>query len=219
VIIIILKRIGTESGKQYEADISSRFVAFVIDYAVIRLIHDNVLFLVMVSTPYYIPGALSLPYLAPYFPITLFTLPFSLTFEFFNYYLLYLLVWLMYVDFLWSMPILFSTITVIIFAFFYFFSCDAFLKGRTIGKAILKTKSVGAGGQALSFKDVVLNALGKSFLLLWDLVIGFIAKSVSSTREGSRQIRITQQLTNVSVIDLKYEEKQEDEFWLDDNAV
>ncbi|QDI89543.1 RDD family protein [Candidatus Nitrosopumilus sp. SW] len=58
--------------------------------------------------------------------------------------------------------------------FFVYWSVLEYKTGQTIGKKILNLKSVNMNGKAPSLKGVLISSFGKSFLLPFDVVLGWI---------------------------------------------
>lgn len=87
--------------------------------------------------------------------------------------------------------------TIIGIVYFWFF--EAFNNGQSLGKMVMKLRTVDAitfgkinPGQAL------LHVIGKEIFLLIDLIIGSIGQTQDP--KGKNQIRLTQKLANTSVI-------------------
>ncbi len=94
-----------------------------------------------------------------------------------------------------------TSVLVAIFGFLYFFVCDAFFEGKTVGRLILGLKTNHESkDRALSFGEAGVNAIGKAFLLL-DLILGQLISVFDSRNPELKQVRLTQKLTRVVTID------------------
>ncbi|MFX0135510.1 MAG: RDD family protein [Candidatus Hodarchaeota archaeon] len=94
--------------------------------------------------------------------------------------------------------ILFAYLIIHIIGFLYFWLQESFFKGQTLGKSVLKLKTVDEKSfEATSMSKYVINNLIKSsILLILDVIIGIIINRNSS----QKQIRITQNLSKTLVI-------------------
>ncbi|MHA7734172.1 RDD family protein [Nitrosopumilus sp. S6] len=66
--------------------------------------------------------------------------------------------------------------------FFVYWSILEYKTGQTIGKKILNLKSVNMHGKSPNFKSVLISSFGKSFLLPFDVVLGWILTNQNRQR-------------------------------------
>ncbi|TFH03833.1 MAG: hypothetical protein E4H14_15985, partial [Candidatus Thorarchaeota archaeon] len=93
--------------------------------------------------------------------------------------------------------------------FLYFFVFDAFFEGKTVGRLLLRLKTVHSSKKrTLSPGEAVVNAIGKTFLLL-DLFLGTLLSLADSHNRGLRQLRLTQRLASVVTMNIHYDMSEE----------
>lgn len=68
-------------------------------------------------------------------------------------------------------PLSYITTSLFFFAYWTFFE---FTKGQSIGKMALKIKTVNVSGKKPELKEVMIESFGKSFLLVIDVILGWI---------------------------------------------
>ncbi|MFX0065445.1 MAG: zinc-ribbon domain-containing protein [Candidatus Hermodarchaeota archaeon] len=193
--IILLKSLVRSD--QYLTGIPNRFAAFMIDFLIIRIIHDNLYYVVWMA--FFSGIGIDLPvqlwYSYQYYFLSFFTI--------FTIFFLLLPLDLVFYLFFPPLFIIWSSFTVYILAFGYFFIFGAFFDGRTIGKIVLKIKSVsGKEERSLTLKEAAIDALAKSLFLAWDIIIG--ALLWARARDDRKQIRLVHRLMKVEVINTKY---------------
>jgi hypothetical protein len=85
-------------------------------------------------------------------------------------------------------------------SFFYFWGCETLAKGQTLGKMLLKIRTVDdVTFQPVSTGRYALHALGKAAFMLIDLIIGLISKNQADPVDNNR-IRATQKISHTVVI-------------------
>ena len=81
---------------------------------------------------------------------------------------------------------------------------DSYGNGKTLGKRMFRVKSINAERGKVNYSEALLNSAGKSLFFLIDLIIGLIVFAINKEEkkaEGKfKQIRLTQQLTNILVV-------------------
>ncbi|MFW9804652.1 MAG: RDD family protein [Candidatus Thorarchaeota archaeon] len=200
-IILIVRRITRPPDQELVAGVSVRVAAFGIDFAIIAVLHEILLSVVAGYPPVIL---FSFLYMGPYaifsFPIMILSVMFSYLFFF-----LYLL-------FPYGIIYFGSTFYIIAVGFGYFLLLESLTRGKTVGKAILRIRTVKRDGKnPISVREGVMNALGKS-VLLWDLIIGLVARSMNASRAEQKQIRATQQLSDVVVVNTRIDSTQQVQF-------
>jgi uncharacterized RDD family membrane protein YckC len=94
---------------------------------------------------------------------------------------------------------------IVVVGFLYFALSESLSHGFTLGKKIFGIRSVSQEDYTPpSVRGVLLNALGKSFIFLWDIVFGVSRQIVQEDGVTLRQIRLTQRLSKVVVINTRY---------------
>ncbi|MHA1929249.1 MAG: RDD family protein [Candidatus Thorarchaeota archaeon] len=174
------------------AKLRRRIVAMVVDIAFLRLVLDLVLgifnpdyisLFIIAGTRFSLDPLVGLLYLvlsigASVLSYLFFYIPFFGGFDFPN-----------------------TALLVAIFGFLYFFVCDAFFEGKTMGRRILKLKTHHESkDRTFSFGEASINAIGKTFLIL-DLILGYLVSVFDSRNPELRQVRLTQKLARVVTID------------------
>jgi uncharacterized RDD family membrane protein YckC len=92
--------------------------------------------------------------------------------------------------------------------FLYFFLFEAYNKGQTIGKIIMKIKTVDAATlNNITMTQAALHVVGKAFFLLIDWIIGEIINEESEKKKS--QLRITQRFSKTAVISIDPKKKLE----------
>ncbi|MHA1637860.1 MAG: hypothetical protein ACTSUB_07585 [Candidatus Thorarchaeota archaeon] len=194
LIVIAIGKIARSVDKTPVASTSVRFVAFVIDFTIISLITE-----IIVSIATQQPSLIVREFISS-FLLGIIVLPVVIVGELISY-LLYIAFLLAPLAFYYSGNIL----ILVLFGFLYFLFFDGIFGGISIGKKVMRIKSVTRiGRNPLTIKEGIINALGKSFLLLFDLAIG-IALPVSSGRDSKqKQIRATQRIADILVVNTRY---------------
>lgn len=197
-IILIVRRITRPPDQELLAGVSVRIAAFGIDFAIIAILND---ILLSVVTGY--PSVILSSFLFTGF-YTIFSLPILIISVMFSYlfFFLYLLI---------PFGIIYfgSTFYVVVVGFAYFLLLESLTRGKTAGKAILRIRTATRdGNNPISVKDGVINALGKS-VLLWDLIIGLVVRSMKASRTEQKQIRVTQQISDVVVVNTRIDSTQQ----------
>jgi len=196
LFIVLLVYLGTKAfssqGDEYIAKLHGRIVSMIIDIAVLRLVIDLVLGILN-------PGYISLFFLAGSIfllnPITSLLSVVLAIIESISNYLFF------YIALIWGINISITSLLVAIFGFLYFFIFDAFFEGRTLGRRVLRLKTLHESkDRTLSFGEAAVNAIGKAFLLM-DLIFGFVVSFMDSRNPGLRQVRLTQKLARAVTID------------------
>jgi hypothetical protein len=203
-IIILIIRQGVKDQKQvYHANLIARTIAVVIDISILRLLSEIVWLLLNPS--YFSVMLYYLSYLrASFFVIPIFIMP--LIGEvisyliFFNPLLGYGL-----------LPSYFgASFLATLFGFFYFFTFDAFLKGKTPGRFLLRLETRHQSKERyLTKKEAYFNAVGKSFLL-FDLILGVIAAVRDPRDDELKQVRFTQRLSGAVTKNAVFKEQETD---------
>ena len=196
LFIVLLVYLSTNAfssqGDEYIAKLHGRIVSMIIDIAVLRLVVDLVLGILN-------PGYISLFFLAVIgFSINplvgLLSVVLAIIESVSNYLFFYIAL-------IWGINISITSLLVAIFGFLYFFIFDAFFEGRTLGRRVLKLKTLHESkDRTLSFGEAAVNAIGKALLLI-DLIFGFLVSLVDSRNAGLRQVRLTQKLARAVTID------------------
>jgi uncharacterized RDD family membrane protein YckC len=201
-VVLIVRRITRPPDPELLAGVSVRIAAFGIDFALIVFIHD-VLLSSVVGSP---SVCLSSIFVTGFDAI--FSLPIMILSVMFSYlfFFLYLLT---------PFGIIYfgSTFYVVAVGFGYFLLLESLTRGKTVGKAILRIRTVRRDGNyPISVREGVINALGKSVLLLWDLIVGLAVRSMKASRTEQKQIRITQQISDVVVVNTRVDSTQQVQF-------
>lgn len=182
-VIYISQRVG----------LRSRIVAMIVDIAIIRLVVDLVL--AFLNPGYYslFTSAVTVFSLNPLASLFIVVMAIG---ESVSSYLFF------YISFFYGVfGVSMTSVLVAIFGFLYFFVCDAFFEGKTVGRRILKLKTHHESkDRALSFGEAGINAIGKAFLLL-DLILGQLISVFDSRNPELKQVRLTQKLARVVTID------------------
>ncbi|MGY5879481.1 MAG: hypothetical protein RTV31_04475 [Candidatus Thorarchaeota archaeon] len=124
-----------------------------------------------------------------------------------------------------------TSVLVAIGGFLYFFVFDTFLEGKTIGRFLLRLKTVHRSKKrTLSPGEASVNAIGKTFLLL-DLFLGTLVSLADSNNRGIRQLRLSQKFARAVTMNIHYDMSEEDnsqsflreerdsgDLWLGDNS-
>jgi hypothetical protein len=198
--ILIVRRITRPPDQELVAGVSVRVAAFGIDFAIIAILHD-----VLMSAVTGYPSVIlfSILYGGFYavfsFPILIFSVMFSYLFFF------------LYLFTPFGIIYFGSTLSVVAVGFGYFL-LESLTRGKTVGKAILRIRTVRRdGNNPISVREGVVNALGKSVLLL-DLIIGLVVRSMKASRMEQKQIRITQQISDVVMVNTRVDSTQQVQF-------
>jgi uncharacterized RDD family membrane protein YckC len=199
--ILIVRRITRPPDQEILAGVSVRIAAFGIDFAIIAILNDV---LASIVTGYPPVILFSFLYTGPY---ALFSLPIMILSVMFSYLFFFL-----YLLFPYGIIYFGSTFYVVAVGFGYFLLLESLTRGKTVGKAILRIRTVTRdGNNPISAREGVMNALGKS-VLLWDLIIGLVARSMNASRAEQKQIRVTQQISDVVVVNTRFDSTQQVQF-------
>ncbi len=86
----------------------------------------------------------------------------------------------------------------------YFIVFDLFFKGNTLGRLAFRIKLRNVDGRTIRFYEILVNDLGKSFLFLFDLILGLILYGISKKPEDGSikpyQIRFMQRLSGLVLV-------------------
>ena len=210
-VILIVRRVTRPLDQELLASTSVRIAAFGIDFALIFIINDILLSIV---TGYPSTVLSSILYTGLFAILSLPLLIFSAIF----FYLLFFLFLLTP----YGIFNLGSSLSIVIVGFGYFLLLDSLTRGKTVGKSILRIRTVKRDGSSpISVREGVLNAFGKSFLLLWDILIGFAVLSLRASYAKRKQFRVMQQISDVVVVNTRIDGTQQDSFegpdWWQDN--
>ena len=81
-------------------------------------------------------------------------------------------------------------------AFFGYWTCFEYTSGQSIGKRVLKIKTVDLSGNRIDVKNAAIESFGKAFLLPIDVILGWIFSN-------NKRQRIFSRISNTIVIKLK----------------
>jgi uncharacterized RDD family membrane protein YckC len=201
-VILIVRRVARPPDQELLASTSVRIAAFGIDFALIYIIND---ILLSIITGYPSTVLTSILYNGLF---AILSLPLLIISAIFSYLLFFLFLLTPYGIFYFS-----SSISIIIVGFGYFLLLDSLTGGKTVGKSILRIRTVKRGSNSpISVREGVLNAFGKSFLLLWDILIGFVVFSLKASHAKRKQFRVMQQISDVVVVNTRTDSTQQDPF-------
>jgi len=192
LIVYLSSKAFSTQGEEYIAKLHGRIVSMIIDIAILRLVIDLVLIILN-------PGYISFFFLAgigfSFNPLTgLLSVVLAIIESVSNYLFFYIAIFL-------GINLSITSLLVAIFGFLYFFIFDAFFEGRTLGRRVLRLKTLHESkDRTLSFGEAAVNAIGKAFLLM-DLIFGFLMSVFDSRNPGLRQVRLTQKLARAVTID------------------
>jgi len=192
LLVYLSSKAFSTQGEEYIAKLYGRIVSMIIDIAILRLVIDLVLAILN-------PGYISLFFLAGTIfslnPIaSLFSVVLAIIESISNYLFFYIAIFL-------GINISITSLLVAIFGFLYFFVFDSFFEGRTLGRRVLRLKTLHESkDRTLSFGEAAVNAIGKAFILM-DLIFGFLVSLMDSRNPGLRQVRLTQKLARAVTID------------------
>jgi hypothetical protein len=83
----------------------------------------------------------------------------------------------------------------------YFFCMEAFNKGQTLGKMVMKIKTVNDTSLAApNNKEALLHVIGKTFFIGIDVIIGLIMRDKFRSPIEKNQARFSQRFSHTSVI-------------------
>lgn len=194
-IIHLSESIYNKEPDKYIARLPSRFAAILIDIAILRLALELILI-------FLIPG-----YVSPiFFPAAFISLnPLSISAFAIVAIILSLSSYLFFYILILGNAFSLTSILVGLSGFLYFFVFDAFLEGKTIGRYLLRLKTLHQSKtRTVSPGEACVNAIGKTFLLL-DLFLGALLSLADSHNRGLRQFRMTQRLARAVTIDIHYD--------------
>jgi hypothetical protein len=98
-----------------------------------------------------------------------------------------------------------TSLLITIFSFLYFFVCEAFLGGRTIGRFIFRVKTLHESkSRSIFAKEALILAIGKTFLLL-DLAFGFMGAICYTHNSRLRQIRLSQRVAGTITVSTSFD--------------
>lgn len=201
-VILIVRRVTRPLDQERLASTSVRIAAFGIDFALIFIINDVLLSIV---TGYPSRVISSILYTGLFAILSLPLLIFS---AIFSYLLFFLPLFTPYGVLYFG-----SSLSIVIVGFGYFLLLDSLTAGKTVGKAILRIRTVKRDGNSpISVREGVLNALGRSFLLLWDISVGFVVLSLRASYAKRKQFRVMQQISDVVVVNTRIDSTQQDPF-------
>ncbi len=197
-VILIIRRINRPPDQELIASTSTRIAAFGIDFTLIVIIHD-----VMLSVLTGYPSIfLSSIFYSGFYAI--FSLPIIVLSVMFSYLLFFLYLLIPYGVIYFS-----STFYAVIVGFGYFLILETLSRGKTVGKSILRIRTVKRDGYSpISAREGVLNALGKSVILLWDLLGGIVIRSMRVSHTEQNQLRIMQRISDAVVINTRIDDTQ-----------
>jgi uncharacterized RDD family membrane protein YckC len=198
-VVLIVRRIIRPPDQDLLASTSVRIAAFGIDFTLIVIIHDVLLSVVVGSPSVFLYSIFLTGFYAIFsFPIMILSVMFS--------YLLFFLYLLMPFGIIYFG----STFYIVIVGFAYFLLLESVTGGKTVGKAMLRTRTVKRdGNNPISAKEGVINAFGKSILLLWDLLAGVVVRSMKTSHIERKQLRLMQQLSDVIVVNTRMDSTQQ----------
>jgi uncharacterized RDD family membrane protein YckC len=200
--ILIVRRITRPPDQELLAGVSVRIAAFGIDFAIIVIIND---ILLSVVTGY--PSVILYSLLFSGF-YAIFSLPLMIIPVMFSYLFFFLYLFIPYGIIYFG-----STFYIVAIGFGYFLLLESLTRGKTVGKAILRIKTVRRdGNNPISVREGVINALGKSVLLLWDLLAGIAIRSMKASLTEQKQFRVTQQISDVVVVNTRIDSTQQVQF-------
>lgn len=185
VLVIYLSERFQEKASRYISSMPGRIGAMIIDITIIRCMVELVL---IIFNPGYDSIFIGLFTNYTVNPIIWIFVIIEISLN--SYLLFYHPMWLMsfYSTFI-------ASLLIGIFAFLYFFLCDAFIEGGTVGRIILRLRTIHVSRtRHLSAGEAAVNALGKTFLLI-DLGLGVLVSICYSKNPGLRQVRLTQILS------------------------
>jgi len=209
VLVIYLSERFKEKASRYISSMPGRIGAIIIDITIIRCLVELAL-IIFISGYDSIFNALFTNYTVNPIIWIFVIIEISLNSYLFFYHPMFLL------------PFYFaSSMLVAIFAFLYFFLCDAFIEGGTVGRIILRLRTIHESRtRHLSAGEAAVNALGKTFLLI-DLGLGVLVSICYSKKPGLRQIRLTQRLTGAVTVSSSFNfqtyQEGSESFLSDDN--
>ena len=194
-IIHLSGRVYNTGPDKYVARLPSRIGAMMVDIAILHLVIELILIFLIPGyiSPIFFPFLLTSSSPVAIFAFAIFAIVLSLSSYLFFY-----------------IPLLGNTISVTsllvgISGFLYFFIFDAFLEGKTVGRLLLRLKTLHQSKtRTLSPGEACVNAIGKTFLLL-DLFLGTLVSLADSHNRGLRQVRLTQRLARVVTMNISYD--------------
>jgi len=190
-LIFLSERVFNTEADEYIVKLPSRILAMIVDIAIFSLVIELLLIIL-------IPGYVSL-FLIPFiFPSVNPLVTLMAVFVFIGVSVSSFLVF--YMTFIGGVGFSLTSILVAITGFLYFFVFDAFLEGRTVGRRVLRLKTLHKSkNRTLSVGEAAVNAIGKTFLLL-DLFLGTLVSMYENRNNGLRQVRLTQKLAGVLIV-------------------
>lgn len=192
-IIYVNERLYKASPDRYVSRFLARTAAAIIDITLLRLLIE---FLLIAANPSYESIILILFSAIPVNPLYI---PFTIVATCLSSYLAF------YIP-LFGGTILFPTsFLVAIISFLYFFLCNAFLGGKTIGRYIARVKSIHKSKiRILSIEEACIISVGKTFLLL-DLFLGFMAAICFTDKPELRQFRLSQRIAGAVTMSISFD--------------
>jgi uncharacterized RDD family membrane protein YckC len=198
-VVLIVRRITRPPDQELLAGVSVRIAAFGIDFALIVFIHDVLLSSVVGSPSVFLSSIFVTGFYA------IFSLPIMILSVMFSYLLFFLYLLTPFGIIYFS-----STFYIVIAGLAYFLLLESVTGGKTVGKAILRIRTVKRdGNKPISVKEGVINAFGKSVLLLWDLLAGVVVRSMKASHTYRKQFRLIQQLSDVIVVNTHLDSTQQ----------
>jgi len=210
IIIYINKILYKTSSDRYVSGLLVRIGAAIIDITILRLIIEVLL---IIANP---TQGSPILFLFVYFPLNPIYFPFMIIGTCLSSYLFFYIP--LFGGSFFSLP----SLLIAIISFLYFFVCDAFLGGRTIGRFIMRVKSIHESKtRVLHVEEACITAVGKTFLLL-DLSLGFMVAICYSKNPGLRQIRLSQRVAGAVTMSTSFDpqsaEEISDPFLKDDST-
>jgi uncharacterized RDD family membrane protein YckC len=90
-------------------------------------------------------------------------------------------------------PVSFSVRSLVFFVYWTYFE---YTRGQSVGKMLLRLKTIRVNGGHLSLKDAAIESFGKSFLLPIDLILGWIFTN-------KKRQRIFNRISNTVVVKMR----------------
>ncbi len=195
LIIYVIKNITRQRSGEYYAKFNTRIFAVLIDISILRMLSE---FVWQVIDPTYYSFILQSIYMS------VFSLFSAAIYTFFALALGVLSYLVIYVPLFSIMVPPWPSLLAVLFGFFYFFVFEAFFKGKTLGRLLMRIETQSEDqGRKITIKEAYYNALGKTFLLV-DLILGGLL-SYKRGLNPTHKERYTQRLARVVTVDLTYQ--------------
>ncbi|MHA2423753.1 MAG: RDD family protein [Candidatus Thorarchaeota archaeon] len=197
LIVYALRRITQQRSGEYYATLSVRAIAVFIDISVLRILSEIIWQFI---DPSYYSTILQSFYMLLYVLYAGYVF-LVLALGVLSYLVIYVPFFSILVP---PWPALFA----VLLGFFYFFSFEAFFKGRTLGRLLMKIETRPENqDRQITFREAYYNALGKTFLLV-DIILGGLSSYRSGFNE-KHQERYTQRLAHVVTADRTFQTTSE----------